>query len=154
MSHSERRVNKGQLILEAVLLGLILAGVAHVIWFFINRHYLPQPFVWDPQDTFMDFFNVAYWAHREDMYTVWRAVYPPLSFVLAGAVSSPSCYDYRGAYVMSWYVGRDCDLLGLAFVTWSATVRFAQCGRTSPSYERLRSRWACPAFSCSSAGTC
>ena len=132
MSHSERRVNKGQLILEAVLLGLILAGVAHVIWFFINRHYLPQPFVWDPQDTFMDFFNVAYWAHREDMYTVWRAVYPPLSFVLAGAVSSPSCYDYRGAYVMSWYVGRDCDLLGLAFVTLS------YLGTLLVSYRALR----------------
>lgn len=104
---------RGQSLLEAVLLVTILAGVGHVIWFFLNRHYLPQPFVWDPQDTFMDFFNVAYWAHRDDMYSVWRAVYPPLSFALLRLVSDEACY------VSNSFAGRDCDIMGQAFVVAS-----------------------------------
>lgn len=120
------RAGKGQLLIETALLTLILAGIVHVIWFFLNRQYLPQPFVWDPQDTFMDFFNVAYWAHRDDMYSVWRAVYPPLSFALLKVVSNPGCY------VSSSFAARECDVMGHLFVIIS------YLGALLVSYRALR----------------
>lgn len=120
------RAGKGQLLIETALLALILTALLHVVWFFLNRHYLPQPFVWDPQDTFMDFFNVAYWAHRDNMYSVWRAVYPPLSFALLRLVSTPTCY------VSSSFAGRECDVIGLAFIILS------YIGALMASYRALR----------------
>lgn len=89
---------------EMILLAAILAGVGHAIWHFSTSGYLPQPFIWDPQDTFMDWFNPAYWAHRQGIYSVWHAVYPPLSFVILKLLSAPSCY------VTSSFAGRQCDL--------------------------------------------
>lgn len=126
MANSARSAGKGQLLIETGLLALILAGVVHIVWFFMNRHYLPQPFVWDPQDTFMDFFNVAFWAHREGIYSVWRAVYPPLSFALLKFVSVPSCY------VSTSFAARECDVTGLGFIVLS------YAGALLVSYRALR----------------
>lgn len=91
-------------IFELLLLTGILAGFGHVLWHLAVHRYLPQPFVWDPQDTFMDWFNPAYWAHRDGIYSVWRAVYPPLSFAFLELASTPECY------VTSSFSGRDCDI--------------------------------------------
>ena len=44
--------------------------------------YLPSPFVYDKSDTFMDLFNVLYWAYEEGRYTDWGSVYPPLNFLV------------------------------------------------------------------------
>jgi Glycosyltransferase family 87 len=126
MANSKGPASKAQLLVETVLLVLILAGVVHVIWFFLNRQFLPQPFVWDPQDTFMDFFNVAYWSHREGIYSVWRAVYPPLSFALLKLVSNPACY------VSTPFAARECDLTGLSFIVLS------YLGALLVSYRALR----------------
>jgi hypothetical protein len=97
-------------VFELLLLTLIMAGAAHAFWHLRAHGYLPQPFIWDPQDTFMDWFNPAYWAHREGIYSVWRAVYPPLSFALLKFLTVSSCY------VSSPFAGRDCDVLGQALV--------------------------------------
>lgn len=97
-------------VFEALLLAAILAGAAHSIWHLSARGYLPQPFIWDPQDTFMDWFNPAYWSHREGVYSVWRAVYPPLSFVLLKVLSTASCY------VTSPFAGRDCDVVSQVII--------------------------------------
>lgn len=43
---------------------------------------MPSPFIYDKSDTFMDFFNVLYWAYDEGRYIEWGAVYPPLSFLI------------------------------------------------------------------------
>lgn len=43
--------------------------------------YLPSAFVYDKSDTFMDFFNVLYWAYDSGRYTDWGAVYPPMNFI-------------------------------------------------------------------------
>ena len=36
----------------------------------------------DKSDTFMDLFNVLYWAYDDGRYTDWGSVYPPLNFLI------------------------------------------------------------------------
>lgn len=45
--------------------------------------YLPAPFFYDSNDTFMDFFNVAYWAQRSDAFDFWRSIYFPFNLILS-----------------------------------------------------------------------
>jgi len=85
---------------------LALAVVTSVIWTamrFRETGYLPQPFVFDTNDTFMDWFNTAYWANHPGAFSVWRTVYPPLSFVFLDLFSLPGCY------LQSPFYARDCD---------------------------------------------
>jgi len=106
---------------------LALAVVASVAWTalrFRETGYLPQPFVFDTNDTFMDWFNTAYWANHPGAFSVWRTVYPPLSFVFLDLFSMPGCY------LQSPFHARDCDgfaratiiafyLLDVLLVWWS-----------------------------------
>jgi len=55
---------------------LQLAAVVHYVNYFDAYGYLPAPFIYDKHDTFMDFFNVLYWAGDEGRYTDWHSVYP------------------------------------------------------------------------------
>ncbi|MBY8820730.1 hypothetical protein [Sphingomonas colocasiae] len=85
---------------------LAIAVVASVCWtasLFLDRGFLPQPFVFDTNDTFMDWFNTAYWANHPGAYDVWRTIYPPLSFVFLDMFSMPGCY------LQSSFHARDCD---------------------------------------------
>lgn len=106
---------------------LALAVVASVAWTamqFRETGFLPQPFVFDTNDTFMDWFNTAYWANHPGAFSVWRTVYPPLSFVFLDLFSLPGCY------LQSPFYARDCDwfarstiigfyLLDVVLVWWS-----------------------------------
>lgn len=96
--------------LEPILCGLVLASLVYTAWFFRAHGYLPQPYVYDTNDTFMDWFNTAYWAHNPGPYEVWRTVYPPLSFVFLRLVSLKACY------LSSPFWARDCDGLGRAAI--------------------------------------
>ncbi|MGK6354643.1 hypothetical protein ACMGDH_05385 [Sphingomonas sp. DT-207] len=92
---------------------LALAVVVSLGWTayqFDQAGYLPQPFVFDTNDTFMDWFNTAYWANNPGAYDVWRSIYPPLSFVFLDAFSLPGCY------LQSPFHARDCDWLGRATI--------------------------------------
>lgn len=92
---------------------LMLAVVASFGWTalrFAETGYLPQPFVFDTNDTFMDWFNTAYWANNRGAYSVWRSIYPPLSFVFLDLFSLPGCY------LQSPFHARDCDWLGRATI--------------------------------------
>lgn len=89
---------------------LTLAGFGNLVHDYLGRGYLPPPFVYDVGDTFMDWFNTAYWAHNPGAYTVWRTIYLPLSFVITGALGDPTCY--RDAP----YDARECDHLGIAVI--------------------------------------
>jgi hypothetical protein len=92
---------------------LAFAVVASLGWTahqFRLTGYLPQPFVFDTNDTFMDWFNTAYWANRPGAYDVWRSIYPPLSFVFLDAFSLSGCY------LQSPFHARDCDWLGRATI--------------------------------------
>lgn len=95
---------------ELVLLLLVLASFGALVRSFLVTGYLPQPFIWDPQDTFMDWFNTAYWANHWGAYSVWRSIYPPLSFVFLRTFSIPSCY------VTSPFAARDCDWLSISAI--------------------------------------
>lgn len=62
--------------------------IFQVIWFcsvilyFLQNDYLPQPFMIDKYDTFMDFYHPLFWSVDSGRYTEWRSVYPPLVFVV------------------------------------------------------------------------
>ena len=92
---------------------LAAAVVASVVWaalWFGRTGFLPQPFVMDTNDTFMDWFNTAFWANRPGAYDVWRSIYPPLSFVFLDLFSLPGCH------LSSPFAARDCDWLGQATI--------------------------------------
>jgi hypothetical protein len=85
----------------------VLGGFGYLVHSFFRIHYLPAPFVFDVSDTFMDWYNVAYWAHNPGAYSVWHSVYLPLSFVITGVFGDPRCYAAHP------YDARDCDVLGI-----------------------------------------
>jgi hypothetical protein len=89
---------------------LVLAGLTHTVWNFVLLGYLHPPFVFDVTDTFMDWFNTAYWAHNPGAYSVWRTIYLPLSFIITGLLGDPTCYGNAP------FDARDCDKVGIIFL--------------------------------------
>lgn len=94
-----------RLLPEALLALAVVASAGWTLRFFLEFGYLPQPFVFDTNDTYMDWFNTAYWANNRGIYDVWRSIYPPLSFVFLDATSLPGCYLHNS------FTARDCDWL-------------------------------------------
>lgn len=94
---------------EPLMVMAIFAGLVRAILFFVDNAYLPQPFFYDPHDTWMDWFNPAYWAYDPGAYDSWGSIYPPLSFVFLRIFSISHCYA-NGA---DPYAVRGCDWLGL-----------------------------------------
>ncbi|MBL8652243.1 MAG: hypothetical protein JNL35_17785 [Sphingopyxis sp.] len=99
------RVRLLRLLPEALLALAVVASAGWTLRFFLEFGYLPQPFVFDTNDSFMDWFNTAHWANNRGIYDVWRSIYPPLSFVFLDATSLPGCY------LQSSFYARDCDWL-------------------------------------------
>jgi len=70
---------------KAIFLGGILLlsciNFLYIVWFYTVHRYLPPPFIYDKENTFMDFYNTLYWSGQEGIYSVWNSVYPPLSFL-------------------------------------------------------------------------
>jgi hypothetical protein len=88
--------------------------LASAVWMIIQYNetgYLVQPFLYIPDDTFMDWFNTTFWAHQRGSYSVWRSIYPPLSFVFLRVFSLSQCY------VTSPLIARDCDWLSMVAMT-------------------------------------
>lgn len=98
---------------EWILAFAVVASVLHAALWFKTHGYLPQPFVFDTNDTFMDWFNTAFWANRPGAFDVWRTIYPPLSFVFLDLSSLPGCY------LNSSFYARDCDWLARG-VIWGS----------------------------------
>lgn len=71
----------------------ILGLLVRVAYLFDQNGYLPQPFFYEPSDTFMDWFNTAYWARDPGAYDSWRTIYPPLTFVVLRSLGSDRCYE-------------------------------------------------------------
>ena len=84
---------------------VVLTSVGWLAAFFAVHHYLPQPFVFDTSDTFMDWFNTAEYAHLPGAYDIWHSVYLPLSFVFLRIFTFHECYGPP-------FAARDCDWLG------------------------------------------
>jgi hypothetical protein len=64
-----------------VFLGLNVANFFYLIHSFRLHGYLPEPFIFNKSDTFMDFYNTLYWSSRDGIYTLWQSVYPPINFI-------------------------------------------------------------------------
>lgn len=85
---------------KALFLGgmLVLSCInfLYIVWFYQSYRYLPPPFVFDKENTFMDFYNTLYWSGKEGIYTVWNSVYPPINFLLLQMYSFLFLSDIRG----------------------------------------------------------
>lgn len=97
--------------IEALLATSVVAGLAWAMVFLALNGFLPHPFFYEPSDTFMDWYNSAYWAYDKGRYDSWGSVYPPLSFAVLRMFSVSSCY--QGAEGIT---SRDCDWLGIVVV--------------------------------------
>ncbi len=86
---------------------LTLLAIGLLAYRFGVEGYLPQPIYFRPDDSLMDLYSPAYWAHTTQAYAKWRAVYPPLSFALLKLVSFGRCYGLDGV------TGRACDPIPL-----------------------------------------
>ncbi|MDO7843994.1 hypothetical protein [Sphingomonas immobilis] len=94
--------------LEHALAALILTGVAYAAWHLASAGFLPVPFFVDNADTYMDWFNTAWWSRDRGTYDVWRSIYPPLSFLFLRMFGIDRCYAGDAL------AARDCDGLGVA----------------------------------------
>lgn len=88
-----------------LVLGLLLAYSTYV------NGYFPQPFFYDANDTWGDWFATAVWSRERGAYSIWLSIYPPLSFVILKFLSLPYCYAYA-----DMHVARSCDWLGVATI--------------------------------------
>ncbi len=102
--------------LEPAFASLVVSGIVYAMIHLFTRGYLPQPFFYDPYDIWMDWFNVADWAHDPGMYDTFGTIYPPLSFVFLKLISLPGCYVGASGSGLTAYYARDCDWLGIFWV--------------------------------------
>jgi hypothetical protein len=59
-----------------------IIGLLYIGFFFLKNYYLPNPFVLDKSNTFMDFYNPMSWIYGADLYEKTKTIYPPLNFIL------------------------------------------------------------------------
>ena len=67
----------------------------YLIYHLIQNEYLPSPFVYDKNDTLMDFYNPLYWSYNDQRYAEWGSVYPPLNFIILKFIHMMSGGNYN-----------------------------------------------------------
>jgi hypothetical protein len=94
---------------------MLIIFLIYTALYLYNFGYLPQPFFYDTFDTYMDWFNTAYWAHSDGMYRDWGSIYPPLSFVFFKIISTPRCYHNKNTFIGpgAYYDSRECDWIAM-----------------------------------------
>lgn len=101
------RTRRTALRIEAAFAAVIVVAFAELMIESVHKGYAVQPFIYDTFDTFMDWFNPAFWAWRpEEAFRSWGTVYPPASFVLLRLVTVEACYPGEPVFA------RDCDWIG------------------------------------------
>ena len=115
MTREARRTWSVGFFVELCLFILILVALYKVVTFLFSAGYFPPPFFHDTDDTFMDWYNTAYWAHHVGTYDFWRSVYPPLSFDFLRLFGVASCYQEDAVFA------RECDFAGV----WTLLAFFA-----------------------------
>jgi hypothetical protein len=124
--------HKPRLALEFVLATATAAALTWHTWHLISFGYLAAPFFHEPSDTFMDWFNTAFWANDGGAYDTWQTIYPPLSFSILKMLSIQSCYVGNEGMT-----ARDCDWPGLfsigAIFTLNCVLAFVGLRRIDPA---------------------
>lgn len=72
-------------------------GIIFYIHFYVNHNFLPYPFVYDKNDTFMDFFNPMWRLWDLGRYKVWKSVYPPLNYIFLKWICSVTTCEYMSS---------------------------------------------------------
>ena len=120
---------------EALLAFAVALCLAYNIYHLIDAGYLPSPYFYEAQDTFMDWFNTAYWAHQPGAYDSWATIYPPLSFVVLKVLTNGACYA-----AAEGYTSRDCDWYGAVTLHIIYLVNVVLTARTFHKIDR-RTAW-------------
>ena len=105
--------------IECAFAVAVAVALAYSIWFLFQYGYLPQPFFYDYADTWMDWFNPAYWSHQPGAYDTYKTIYPPLSYVFLKFATWGPCYlGAEGGW------SRDCDIYGtlMLHLLWATAV--------------------------------
>jgi len=97
--------------LEWLLMIAVAAGFVRMAYLTVKLGYLPQPFFFDTDDTWRDWFSTAVYAHEGGAYDSWLSIYPPLSFVILKIVGLPRCYEF--AFDKP---ARQCDWVGVGAI--------------------------------------
>jgi hypothetical protein len=114
------------------LLGLlVLGGLLYMAVLTYTLEYFPQPFFYDADDTFRDWFSTSIWAHEYGAYDTWLTVYPPLSFLLLKIFGAPQCYVYAPLSTV-----RDCDWIGLAAIHLFYVLNIVVAAKTFMKVDR------------------
>ncbi|MDE1914939.1 MAG: hypothetical protein KGJ57_05370 [Sphingomonadales bacterium] len=116
------------LMAEWCLAGIIVLMALRAALFFAMKGYLPEPFFYESSDTWMDWFNTAWWAHDRGIYDSWASIYPPVSFVILRLMGLSHCYvtpaagpevrlcDWLGVVAIHAFYVLDVVLVSLSFV--------------------------------------
>lgn len=105
---TEPRSRKVALRAEAAFATVVAVAFVALIRQSYQQGYAAQPFIYNTFDTFMDWYNTAYWAWRpHEAFANWGTVYPPASFVFLRLVTDGQCYAGEPL------VARNCDWMGL-----------------------------------------
>lgn len=102
------------------VLGLLsLLNVLYILWFYKTYRYLPPPFIFDKENTFMDFYNTLYWSGQDGIYNIWYSVYPPLNFLLLRVyqfIFLGDSYGLGDGFAIRNAVGGNIDSLLIIYV--------------------------------------
>ena len=55
-------------------------NIGYYYYYLSNYGYLPTPFVFDKNDTLMDFYNPLFWVINDGFYNTFNSVYPALNY--------------------------------------------------------------------------
>ena len=130
----ERASHVGHLI-EYILMVILLFCLTLTAYFFAANGYIPQPFYYIVDESLMDLYSTAIWAHHKGAYSIWHSVYPPLSFDLLRLVTNARCYAGDAA------MARQCDPLAAVVLCGNCVVN---AGLAFWSYRLSDSRTAIP----------
>jgi hypothetical protein len=66
----------------AIIFSFSILNLIYFTIFYNKFGYLPNPFIFDKNNTFMDFYNPLYWAFNKTQYTLYNSIYPPINFII------------------------------------------------------------------------
>ena len=63
-----------------LLLFFEFINISYYFYYLSSHSYLPAPFLYDSNDTLMDFYTPLFWVIKDGFYTTFNSVYPALNY--------------------------------------------------------------------------